>query len=310
MALRFVHSLISRNLRICMLSAAASLLLVTAVWVSPAWPQVTQGANAPMVLGLDHIPLAVTDLDKASERYRLLGFTLKPGRVHENGIRNQHIKFPDGTEIELISALEARDPLTSEYLRHLAKGDGPAFFSFYTPDMDRLSERLETERRIYRRNGRLLNFLESDQLHYIFFGQRISSPTDLPEHFRHDNSSEALIGIWIAGSDLISEHQLLTTLGAKFAEQEVHVPELLKAVVAKFQQAEVVFLPGSFQLVQGRRIVGATLRTPDLNALRRVLITASLSIPPVVQTTNGRSLFLPPRITHGIWLEFRQDAED
>ena len=90
-------------------------------------------------------------------------------------------------------------------------------------------------------------------------------------------------------------------------EQEVHVPESLKATVARLQQAEVVFLPASRQLVPGRRIVGATIRTRDLDALQRVLSDASWSVPAVVPTTNGRSMFVPPSTAHGIWLEFRQE---
>ena len=90
-------------------------------------------------------------------------------------------------------------------------------------------------------------------------------------------------------------------------EQDVHVPESLKATVARLQQAEVVFLPASRQLVPGRRIVGATIRTRDLDALQRVLSDASWSVPAVVPTTNGRSMFVPPSTAHGIWLEFRQE---
>jgi hypothetical protein len=47
--------------------------------------------------------VVVKDLNAASERYQALGFTLKPGRLHADGIRNNHVKFPDGSGIELIS---------------------------------------------------------------------------------------------------------------------------------------------------------------------------------------------------------------
>ncbi len=294
------------NPRIYSIYVVALLLLVTAS-SAPALSPNTLVANTPLVPGLDHIPLAVTDLDVAAERYRKLGFALKPGRPHENGIRNQHVKFSDGTEIELISVREARDPLTTEYLGHLASGDGAAFVGFYAPDMNRLAARLDAEGRTYRYDGGLLVFPESDSLRYIFFGHRISSPSDRPEHFRHRNGANALIGVWIAGDDLASERQLLTALGATFVEQKVHAPGSVRATVAKLQQAEVVFLSGSRQLVPGRRIVGATVRTHDLDALRRVLSAGSLSLPPVVQTINGHSIFLPPNTTHGIWLEFRQE---
>jgi hypothetical protein len=48
------------------------------------------------VLGIDHVPVAVADLESAGEQYRALGFALKPGRPHANGIQNLHAKFPDG----------------------------------------------------------------------------------------------------------------------------------------------------------------------------------------------------------------------
>lgn len=68
------------NSRIRRLFFVALLLPGTAA-SAPAWSQNAQGMSTPMVLGLDHIPLAVTDLDGATERYRELGFTLKPGRL-------------------------------------------------------------------------------------------------------------------------------------------------------------------------------------------------------------------------------------
>ena len=59
----------------------------------------------------------VNDLDAAVTRYRALGFALKPGKPHDNGIRNQRVKFEDGTELELLTAPEAKDRLTTQYRR-------------------------------------------------------------------------------------------------------------------------------------------------------------------------------------------------
>ena len=287
---------------------ATSLLLVIALFGGSACAQTTPEVEPPLVLGLDHIPVAVADLDRAAEQYRKLGFTLKPGQAHENGIRNQHIKFPDGTEIELISASEARDPLTAEYLRHLVRGDGAAFVGFYAPDMDQLTDRLEAEGKTYDDDGGLISFPESDELRYIFFGHRLRSTTDQPHHFKHPTGAAALIGVWIAADDLTQERRLLTALGAMTAEEEVYTPQKSKATVARLQHAELLLLPGSRQLTPGRRIVGATIRTRDLDALRRVLSESSQNVPQVVARNDGRSIFIPPGDAHGIWLEFRQEV--
>ena len=102
-----------------LLAAAASALTAVAA-------QEVRDSSGAALVGLDHVVVAVNDLDEAAALYRQIGFTLKLGRYHENGIRNQHAKFPDGTEIELLTVAEARDALTAEYLDHLGRGDGPA----------------------------------------------------------------------------------------------------------------------------------------------------------------------------------------
>ena len=47
--------------------------------------------RAPAVLGLDHVPIAVEDLERAAERYRALGFSLKPGRPHGVRVLGRHL---------------------------------------------------------------------------------------------------------------------------------------------------------------------------------------------------------------------------
>lgn len=164
--------------------------------------------NEPVILGLDHIPIAVTDLDKAVSLFEELGFTLKPGRFHENGIRNSHIKFKDGTEIEIISAEENRDALTAEYLNHLQLGDGPVFVGFYAARLAYLSEWFDQAEVAHQIEGGLLAFPESSSLRYIFFGRRQASPTDKPEHFVHDNGADGLVSVWLAGDEFDREEEL------------------------------------------------------------------------------------------------------
>lgn len=285
--------------------AVAACCTAAALAAAADAPQKTPDPAAPPVLGLDHIPLAVRDLDAAAERYRQLGFTLKPGRPHANGIRNQHAKFPDGTELELITAAESRDALTATYVSHLRKGDGPAFVAFYAPDMGALARRLDEAGRRYRRAGALLTFHEDEGLRYLFFGPRNSSPTDRPEHFRHANGADALIGVWLAADDLSAEAQLLVDVGATIADRQIPLPGASRGRLLRLPQGEVVLLPIASQLVSGRRIVGATLRTRSVDDLRRVLARRSGTPIVPMETMGGTSVLLPPEVTHGIWLEFR-----
>lgn len=287
-------------------AATLAAVLTAAAHTAANLPQGAQGPDSPLVLGVDHIPLAVADLEVAASHYGQLGFTLKPGRPHENGIRNQHVKFADGTAIELITAADARDALTAEYRAHLAGGDGAAFVSLFAPELNRVARAFDAERGACRRGDGLLSFPLGDPLRYVFFGARTTSPTDRPEHFRHPNGAEALIGVWIAADGLAAERALLAGLGATITEQDVNVPETVRGAVARFPLGDVVLLPGSRQLVPGRKIVGATVRVRDLALLRRALAQGRREAPPAAQTTPGRSEFLAPDLTHGIWLEFRE----
>jgi len=239
------------------------------------------------VAGLDHVPIAVRDLEAAADTYRRLGFSLKPGRPHDNGIRNQHVKFRDGTELELITAPEARDALTTTYRNHLAAGDGPAFFALYAPDASRVPKDLEPP------------------LGYLFFGLRNASPTDRPEHFAHPNTAETLAAVWLAGNDLGPERALFAKLGGILSRRAVHVPDRVEADVARFGDGEVLLLPGARQRVTGRRIVGVTVDVRRLSTASELLKSRGIRT-----TASGepasKSLFLAPEIAHGLWIELRE----
>ncbi len=258
----------------------------------------------PAVVGLDHIPIAVADLARAADDYRALGFVLKPGRPHDDGIENQHVKFTDGTELELITAPEARDALTTTYRRHLEKGDGPAFFALFAPDMALADERLAALKIPHARNGGAIDFPGEPALGYLFLSGRNKSPTDVPEHFAHANTAESLVRVWLAGGDLSGERRLFEGLGATIAQMDLRVPDAVHATVARLQEGDVLLLPGSRQVVDGRRIVGATLRVGSIETARTVLGRGQAAPLEIVASKYGRSVFLPPSRTHGLWLEF------
>ena len=288
------------------------LALVAAMMIAaaPTGPIVSVAGDARLadavVDGLDHIPIAVNDLDAAAGRYRELGFTLKPGVPHANGIRNQHVKFQDGTELELITAPRGIDPLTMTYRRHLSVGDGPAFVAFYAPSMARVAEQLDEARQAYRLDRAYIDIPDSDPLGYIFFGPRNRSPTDRPEHFAHANTAESLVAVWIAADDLSRERRLLQTLGATLSRADVWVPDKVSAEVARLPEGEVVLLKAARQLVPGRRIVGATLRVRSLEGARSVLSRIDGRSVETVTPDDRCCIYLPPAATHGIWLELRE----
>lgn len=284
-------------------------LLLALLPVLPGPAGEARSAAPAAVVGLDHVIVAVGDLEAAAARYRALGFALKPGRPHDNGIRNEHVKFPDGVELELLTAPAARDELTAEYRRHLEGGDGPAFAGFFAPDRDRVARELAAAGHPGEGSGALLSVQDGDELDHLFFGGRNRSPTDRPEHFAHPNTAQALIGVWLASREPAPELALLARLGAAIERREVAVPEPVAATVARFAEGFVVLLPASRRLAADRPIVGVTFRVRELAAARRALEAGGVEVPATVEHAAGASVFLPPELAHGLWVELRAERD-
>lgn len=66
-----------------------------------------QSASPPAAFRLDHIVIAVSDLESAIADYRKLGFTVYPGGTHHGGAsHNALVVFADGSYFELIAYLK------------------------------------------------------------------------------------------------------------------------------------------------------------------------------------------------------------
>ncbi|BDU20004.1 VOC family protein [Dyella sp. GSA-30] len=285
------------------------LLLCSVFAVSYLFGTQNTGAEpneTPPAAGLSHVPVAVKNLSEASADFARLGFVLKPGHLHDDGIQNNHVKFPDGTEIELISASRTVDSITASYVTFLARGDGPAFLALYAPDLQRVAAWLDKAQLQYTREDGLISLAENGPHPDIFFAGLNHSPTDLPRYFQHPNGATRLLAVWMVGKDFVAERSLFRGLGATSATSVTRMPKKTSVETMRFKQGEIRLLPMSYQVVPGHRIVGVTVQTSDLGKVRRSLRAAGLGIPPEITSSDGKSLFVPPTLARGMWIEFRE----
>jgi hypothetical protein len=254
------------------------------VWTLLFVSVATFGAPESSLVGIDHMPFAVRDLEQATSDYRALGFSIKPGRPHTNGIRNNHVKFPDGAGIELITAPEARDDLTSHYAALLKQGEGPAYMAFHARRFSQFVATLDGAGIPHTMGvGGGLQIKEPG-LGFLFFVDDNRAPNDKPEYFAHANGAAAMTGVWLAIDDPAPFVRLFTRLGATARKEKVLVPDAVEATVVNVENGRVVLLPASRQLIKGRPIVGAEFN--------------------VSKKADKRDVFVPPAQTHGIWLHF------
>ncbi len=86
-----------------------------------------------MLLGIDHIVIAVANLEAAITSYEQLGFTVVPGGRHPVGTYNALISFADGAYMELIAFYEANPK--HRWWAPLQKGGGLVDFCMQTDNL-------------------------------------------------------------------------------------------------------------------------------------------------------------------------------
>jgi catechol 2,3-dioxygenase-like lactoylglutathione lyase family enzyme len=90
-----------------------------------------------MPFSLDHVVIAVSDLDRAVSDYRSLGFTVHPGGVHHGGVsHNALIVFGDGSYFEIIAYRQ--DAPTNRWWKVLTTaGEGIVDFALLPENTER-----------------------------------------------------------------------------------------------------------------------------------------------------------------------------
>lgn len=86
-----------------------------------------------MLTGIDHLVIAVPDLEAASRGYKALGFTVVPGGRHPVGTHNALIAFEDGAYLELIAFYEPSPG--HRWWAPLQQGGGLVDFCMQTDDL-------------------------------------------------------------------------------------------------------------------------------------------------------------------------------
>lgn len=155
-------------------------------------------------LQIDHVIVAVHNLEIASETFRDIGFTVKQGRLHKSGLTNSHIKFLDETQLELISLVKGKsDSISTIYSNFLAEGEGGAFIALSGISLSNLSEKLENiEQEHEHRSGRLWDYIifpKRSGLDHIFFIEYHHKKRTENRYLKHINNTTGIRNLWIEG---------------------------------------------------------------------------------------------------------------
>jgi hypothetical protein len=165
---------------------------------------------------IDHVITVVANLDSAITTFEDLGFTIKQGRLHDNGLLNAHIRFKDNTSLELMSIKgEPTDEVAKGYSELLKSGEGGVFLAITGISIDSMEAKLNDIRIGYNRipgdNWDYITFPSNSSLAHIFFIEYHIKSSDSKEMLTHENSANGIEAVWIEGDDNV--RKLLEGLG-------------------------------------------------------------------------------------------------
>lgn len=256
--------------------------------------------DEPPALRLDHVPVAVRSLEAAVRSYgEGLGFRLKPGRPHRNGLRNTFAKLPDGSYLELITADSATDQLSRWYADLLRRGEGGARLALRADSLPALAERFRRDGyagalRSYGGALRTLSF-SAPALETIFLIEYLAPVVDDPALLRHPNTALGLEAVWLAPD----AYRALRAVPSGFARTRAGAIPLAAGAISAAESGAAG--AGS--------VVGVAIRVRSVDATREAVRAGTGELLPV-HHDRGRRVRVPPRLAHGIWIEFVETPAD
>ena len=209
------------------IATVACALLGTA---SAAFAQGAPGACvAPgSSLRLDHVPIAVEDLDALSQRLTdEFGFRIRSPEPDENGLATASIPFGDGTRLELrtMQPAPARGPdapgaaEAQRYADLIADGGGGAYLAFSGPATAGVLEiagELEPElAAVSGGAGGRVAFPRGHPLHPVFFVPSDPGSVTPADPAPHPNGARGLEAVWVMVEDPERLTRFLLAFGAR-----------------------------------------------------------------------------------------------
>ena len=257
-------------------------------------------------LKIDHVNIAVKDLETARRQYENLGFSIKPGPLHENSILNAFTKFKDGNFLELITSSKGADNLSSWYLQFIQKNPSGAgaFVALKVESKSKLEALKDyfIERGlpcVYSNTGyaQILSFDKSHLLHPLFFITYREKVKDKPIHLNHPNTAQSLHAVWF-GDKLSAPLEEDTDFNSWSKIELPFFPEA--GTRFKRDKGEIYIFPTQ----KNERILGVTLLVENVKTAKSIIAKGTGKNFELYKTQRGQSFAVSPELTFGIWIEF------
>jgi len=305
---------------------------------TPAQPLLGQG------WGVDHVGVVVRDLAQAQHDYEGLGFKISKGGHFPGGLSNCIVRFQDDSYLELLSVSGTKQGDASDIAEFAKKHEGAMFLginvssakaaadylkahNFDVPDPEPGSIMSESETKPPPPQWYTVGTADKPAANKegftipIFLIEYLSK--DRMEKSRaegwmdHSNTAMSIHSVWFAVHDMEAQVRTLRDAGLEIGESREAKFLGARGREVKAGHGGLVLLESSDQkglLTQyltdhDEGIIALSIEVSDLDKARRL---AESSMGSKLNTYNGfygPSFMLPPKVTHGVWIEMFHAAE-
>jgi catechol 2,3-dioxygenase-like lactoylglutathione lyase family enzyme len=284
----------------------------------------------PPLSRLDHVVIAVANLDVAAAAYRKLGFTLTPRGLHEGKGTGNHCIMFGSTYVELLGVVDAAGAEGRLAQRVKQRGEGGIAIAYGADDADKvhaalgaagieaeppndLARPLELDGRremVRFRNVMMPGLTLPETMQFVCTHQTPELTRARHEWQLHPNGAIGVAEIVVAHDrphDAVAEFEGL--FGKDRTAVQLATPGELygmldNAKLAVRPRAEIEAWYGKDALdgAPARGIVGLTIRVNEVDA-----VAAMLDMGRVPHREKNHRIVVPTVAAHGVFLEFAED---
>lgn len=155
---------------------------------------------------IDHVICVVNNIDKAVKEYEDIGFTVKKGRLHKNGLINAHIKFSNQSSFELMSLKGTPgDEIARTYKKLLSEGEGGVYIALTGMSISNIQVLLSSHNIQHNvvkgKNWSYVTFPEKSSLaHFFFIDYHILVKDDI-KTLKHSNKIAKISTVYTEGDE-------------------------------------------------------------------------------------------------------------
>ena len=291
--------------------------------------------------GIDHVGVAVPDLQRARQTYQdKLGFDRPVAGKLPNGLQNINFYFEDATYLETLNFWDAKKAAwVADFVKRYTHGgvfvvlsirsiaatsrflEGRGF-KLLAPfkgsiDVDGKKKASSWRTLFFKKSplpGNQLYFIEYPRETRENFLKRLQSKETRRKFFRHRNTAIGIKAVWMAVRDLEAATKAYESIGLRRGRPFKYPRLKASGQMISAGEGHILLLAPDTKaspltpFVEGRGpgVLGMSVQVKSLVAARRLI---SVGTKTKIESFNGPlgvSFLLPPKLTHGIWLEFFQ----